>query len=143
MERESPQARNAIEVASVVRTDCIAKFQHARTDNQISERQVDSVGRLLAADPGDDLGGGLCHRMDGDRGFQFVEKLSAWLAAFRRIGTMDSVRQFGNGQRADDDRHIADPRANVLDHVRGGALAVMRTVMLFSIVSAPLFVRRD
>ncbi|MBF8293327.1 MAG: hypothetical protein HW392_2154, partial [Steroidobacteraceae bacterium] len=42
---------------------------------------------------GDDLGGGLCDRMDGDRGFQFVQKLSALLAAFRRIGTMDSVGQ--------------------------------------------------
>lgn len=61
-------------------------------------------------------------RVHGDRGFQFVQKLSALLAAFWRIGTMDSVGQFGHGQRADDDRHIADRCANVLDHVRRSAL---------------------
>ncbi|OFW02238.1 MAG: hypothetical protein A3J29_23260 [Acidobacteria bacterium RIFCSPLOWO2_12_FULL_67_14b] len=56
--------------------------------------------------------------MDGDRGFQFVQTLSTLLTAFRRIGTMDSMGQFGHGQRADDDRHIADRRANMLEHFR-------------------------
>ena len=49
-----------------------AKFHSTRADDQVGERHVDSVRRLRTTDPGDDLGRGLCHGMDGDRGFQFV-----------------------------------------------------------------------
>lgn len=79
-------------------------------------RSADPLRGLPAPCPGDDFGGGLSHRMDGDRGFEFVQKLSALLTTFRRIGTMDSVGEFRHGQRADDDRHVADHSANVLEH---------------------------
>jgi hypothetical protein len=47
-------------------------------------------------------------RMYGDRSLQLVQKQSTLLTSLRRIGTMDSVSQFSHGQRADDDRHVAD-----------------------------------
>ena len=38
----------------------------------------------------------------------------------RRISDDDRVGQFGHGQRADDDRDIADRSANMLDYVLSG-----------------------
>jgi hypothetical protein len=63
LEREDSQAGDAVEVTGVVRADRIAKFQSARADDQVGERQIHSVSRLLAANPGDDLGSDLCHRV--------------------------------------------------------------------------------
>ena len=56
------------------------------------------------------------------RGLQLFQKLSALMLAFGRISPMDTVGQLGHGQRADDDRHLAARRANMLDYVRRGAL---------------------
>lgn len=58
-------------------------------------------------------------------GFQFVQKLSALLAAFGRIGTMDSVRQFGHAQRADDDRHV--PTAARMCWITSGVVRLARS----------------
>ena len=49
-------------------------------------------------------------------GLQLVQKLSALEPAFGRISPMNPVGQLGDGQRADDDRHLADCRTNVLDY---------------------------
>ena len=110
-----------MKVAGVVGANRVAKFQCARADDQVGEGQIDPLGRLLAVDPGDDFGGDLGHRMNGDRGLQFIQELPALLPALWRIGPVDAVRQFGDGQGADDHRNIPDRCADVLDHVRGGA----------------------
>ena len=74
LEREDFQAWNAIEVTGVVRADRVAKFQSTRADDQVGEGQIDPLGCLLAADARDDLSSDLCHGVDGDGGFQFVQK---------------------------------------------------------------------
>ena len=50
-------------------------------DDKIAEWQIDAL-RLLAADPADDLGGGIGHRVNGYLGFQVNEKLAALPASF-------------------------------------------------------------
>src|ERR1039458_4719502 len=49
------QARYPVEVAQVARPNRIAEFKRGRSDDEIAKRKIDPLGRLLAANPSDDL----------------------------------------------------------------------------------------
>jgi hypothetical protein len=56
------------------------------SDNEIPQREIDSIGGLLSTDAGDDLGRRFRDRVDRNGGLELVEEGAAVAARFGRGG---------------------------------------------------------
>jgi len=109
LQPDDVQARNAVEVAEVDRADRVAEFKGTSSDDEIGQRESDSLGGLLGANAADNLGGRFRDGMDGDVCLQLIQELASHTGPLWRVGTINAVGEFRHGQRTDHDRDVAEP----------------------------------
>src|SRR5580658_6751383 len=116
------QAGDAAKITDVARSNGVAEFERASSDDEIGHRNSDSLCGLLRAASGDDFGGRFGDGMNWDLRFQFIEELTALPASLRRIGAIYAVTEFRHRQRTDDDGNVACGFADFLDRLGSGEL---------------------
>src|ERR1700683_1093833 len=93
------QTRDAAKIADVARSDGIAEFERAGSDDEIGHWNSDSFCGLFRADARDDFGGGFGNGMDWNGGFQLIEEQPAALTDLRCARPIDPVSNLGNRNR--------------------------------------------
>jgi len=112
------EAGDSLEVPQVAGGDRIPAFECAGADQQVIEWDDDALLRRFGMDFSGQFRGAGRDRIDRHRGLQVVEEGAAYLAAFRRVGAMDAMGEFGHADRAERRFAFADPFGNLPEEAR-------------------------
>jgi hypothetical protein len=104
-------------MAQIASADCIAEFKRARSDDEVTEWNIDSLRRFLTADPRDDFSCSRCDGIDGKRSRKFIEKSLPTLTQFQVVGSKDSVTNLRDRDRTENHGDLAHDFLNRLNRL--------------------------